>query len=162
MEMELTGYYPGAIGHITECHAVYYYENWGFDVSFEAQVGRELSEFMMEFEENRDGLWIGKINGKFVGSVAIDGKFVAAEGARLRWFIVTAENQGRYIGKRLLDESVAFCQAVGHKRIFLWTFQGLEAARKLYERKGFKLVRKHEVHQWGRIIKEQMYELTFP
>ncbi|NNG08385.1 MAG: GNAT family N-acetyltransferase, partial [Desulfobacteraceae bacterium] len=53
--LELTGYYPGAVGKITEIHATYYSEHWGFDVSFETQVGREFSEFIKDFEENRDG-----------------------------------------------------------------------------------------------------------
>jgi hypothetical protein len=47
----ITGYYPGAIGDVTRCHAIYYYENWGFDVTFESQVGRELSEFLSRFKE---------------------------------------------------------------------------------------------------------------
>jgi len=42
-EVKLTGYFPGVVGKITEQHAIYYYENWGFDVSFETQVGKELS-----------------------------------------------------------------------------------------------------------------------
>ena len=45
-DVPLLGYYPGVVGRIIELHAVYYYENWGFDISFETQVGRELSEFM--------------------------------------------------------------------------------------------------------------------
>ena len=43
-EIKLHGYYPGVVGKITEIHAVFYNENWGFDVSFETQVGSELSE----------------------------------------------------------------------------------------------------------------------
>ncbi len=43
--------------------------------------------------------------------------------------------------------------------MFLWTFEGLTAARTLYERNGFKLVQEHRVDQWGRIINEQMFEL---
>jgi hypothetical protein len=46
------GYFPGAVGKITELHAVYYHENWGFDISFETQVGRELSEFLRDFDSS--------------------------------------------------------------------------------------------------------------
>jgi len=158
-KLELTGYYPGAIGQITECHAVYYYDNCGFDISFEAQVGSELSEFMTAYQENRDGLWIGKIDERFVGSVVIDGSLSSDEGARLRWFIVTPEYQGFDIGKRLLDEAVRFCKTIGHKRVFLWTCQGLDVARALYERQGFRLAKEHKVDQWGQVINEQMFVL---
>ena len=56
-EIKVHGYYPGVVGKITEIHAVYYNEHWGFDVSFETQVGRELSEFISNFDEDRDGFW---------------------------------------------------------------------------------------------------------
>jgi hypothetical protein len=49
--IKIHGYYPGVVGKITEIHAVYYHEHWGFDVSFETQVGRELSIFVSEFDE---------------------------------------------------------------------------------------------------------------
>ena len=48
-DVELTGYYPGVLGKITELHAVYYHEHWEFDISFETQVGMELCEFMSRF-----------------------------------------------------------------------------------------------------------------
>jgi GNAT superfamily N-acetyltransferase len=130
--LTVTGYYPGAIGDITRCHAVYYYENWGFDLSFEAQVGSELSELMTRFREDRDGLWVAKRDGQFVGSVVIDGGGSPEEGARLRWFITQTPYQGTGIGKRLLDAAVLFCNMVQHERVFLWTFEGLDAAKALY------------------------------
>ena len=47
--VRFTGYVPGVVGKITEVHGIYYYENWGLDVSFETEVGRELSEFVDRF-----------------------------------------------------------------------------------------------------------------
>jgi len=54
-DLELSGYIPGVVGKITEAHGTYYYEHWGFDVTFETQVGRELSEFLIDFHDRRDG-----------------------------------------------------------------------------------------------------------
>jgi GNAT superfamily N-acetyltransferase len=159
-ELKLTGYFPGVVGKITELHATYYYENWGFDISFETQVGRELSEFLMDFAEKRDGFWVATIAGDFAGAIAIDGSQAGKEGARLRWFIVTPRFQGDGIGKRLLRESVKFCKEAGYKRVYLWTFKGLETARFLYECEGFRLCKAHEGRQWGQDIIEQMYELN--
>jgi len=68
-ELKLIKYFPGIVGKITEEHAIYYYENWGFDISFETQVGRELSEFLMEFQEDRDGFWTATVSGEFAGSM---------------------------------------------------------------------------------------------
>ena len=54
---------------------------------------------------------------------------------------------------------MAFCREKHFPRIYLWTFRGLEAARTLYEREGFRLCEEHRVHQWGQNITEQMFEL---
>jgi GNAT superfamily N-acetyltransferase len=158
--LALTGYFPGVVGKITELHGTYYYENWGFDRSFETQVGRELSEFLIEFQENRDGFWVATIAGEFAGTIAIDGSQADKEGVRLRWFIVTPRFQGHGIGKGLLRESLEFCRQASYKRVFLWTFKGLETARHLYDSEGFRLCKEHEVKQWGQDIIEQMYELS--
>jgi GNAT superfamily N-acetyltransferase len=153
------GYYPGVVGKITEVHALYYYEHWGFDASFETQVGRELSDFVSEFKEERDGLWVATQNGKFVGSVAIDGRDAYAEGARLRWFIVVSQLQGAGIGQKLISHAVEFCRAKQYPKIYLWTFEGLDAARRVYERENFRLIEEHDVNQWGQHIREQKFEL---
>jgi len=154
-----TGYYPGVVGKITEIHAVFYNEHWGFDVSFETQVGRELSIFVSEFDADRDGFWVATANGKFAGSVAIDGHNVHTDGARLRWFIVAPEFQNAGIGKKLISEALEFCRMKKYPKVFLWTFEGLDAARRLYEQEKFRLREAHDADQWGQHIKEQKFEL---
>jgi GNAT superfamily N-acetyltransferase len=161
-KIELHGYFPGVIGMITEAHAVYYHQHWGFDVSFETQVGRELSEFMAAFQDGHDGLWAATEGGRFAGSVAIDGREAHSEGARLRWFIVVPSCQGTGLGKSLLRRAVDFCRQKGFPRVYLWTFEGLEAARALYEGEGFRLCEEHAVDQWGQNITEQRFELDLP
>ena len=158
-DMEILGYYPGVVGKITELHAVYYYENWGFDVSFETQVGRELSEFIRRFDSNCDGLWVAAIKGKFGGAIAIDGIGAFTEGARLRWFIVAPQFQGRGIGKNLITRAIEFCKKKHFPKVFLWTFQGLEEARRVYEAFDFRLCEENEITQWGQTIIEQKYVL---
>ena len=161
-DIDITGYYPGVIGKITELHAVYYHDVWGFDVTFETQVGAELSEFVRQFDENRDGLWVATKKGEFTGAIAIDGSDASGEGARLRWFIVDPQLQGSGIGKNLMMQSVEFCKQKRFPRVFLWTFKGLESARRLYEAAGFRLCEENRVAQWGQTIQEQKYELKLP
>ena len=157
-DVQLTGYFPGAVGKITELHATYYYEHWRLDLSFETQVGRELSEFINEFQEDRDGFWVATVTEEFAGSVAIDGREAENQGARLRWLIVAPKFQGSGIGGLLLQEALKFCNAAGYKRIYLWTFKGLDVARSLYEHAGFRLCEEHDVNQWGRDLTEQLFE----
>ncbi len=159
---EFRGYFPGAIGMITEAHAVYYHEHWGFDVSFETQVGRELSEFIDAFQEGRDGIWVATVGNRFAGSAVIDGRQASTEGARLRWFIVVPTFLGAGLGKALLARTVDFCRERDCPRAYLWTFKGLDAARALYEREGFRLCEEHVADQWGQNITEQRFELNLP
>ncbi len=158
-ETQYSGYYPGVAGKITEVHAVYYHEQWGFDVSFETQVGRDLSEFLMEFDRSRDGLWVARRNAMFAGAVAVDGRKAQSEGARLRWFIVVPVFQGHGIGRELISRAVEFCKTKNFPMVYLWTFEGLDAARHLYEYHQFKLCEQSEVDQWGQHIREQKFEL---
>ena len=158
-DIKFHGYYPGVVGKITALHAVYYHEHWGFDVSFETQVGRELSIFVSEFDEEWDGLWMATAPANLPSTVAIDGQHAKTEGARLRWFIVDPEYQEAGLGNRLISRAVQFCKAKAFPKIILWTFEGLNAARRLYERHDFRLCETHEVDQWGQRIKEQKFEL---
>ncbi len=158
-QVQLSGYYPGLIGQVIELHAVYYHQNWGLDLSFECQEARELSEFMTRYRQEQDLFLAALVKGVFAGSVGIDGSEAQNRGARLRWFIVAPRFQGRGIGGLLLGRAIEFCRRAGHGRVVLWTFAGLEEARRLYERAGFRLAEEYSVAQWGQRIKEQMFEL---
>jgi GNAT superfamily N-acetyltransferase len=153
------GYFPGIIGRVTEMHAVYYHRHWGFDASFETQVAAELAAFLASWDPDRDGLWSAFCADRMAGFIAIDGRESRTAGARLRWFIVLPEFQSSGIGARLAQAAVGFCRQKGYPRIFLWTFQGLTPARRLYERCGFKLCEEHDVAQWGQRIREQKFEM---
>lgn len=154
------GYFTGVVGRATEAHAIYYHRNWGFDASFETQVAAELSAFVVSFDPNRDGLWSAVYDDRVAGSIAIDGREAFSVGARLRWFLVMPEFQGGGIGMQLVRTAIDFCRQRGYPRVFLWTFQGLTAARRIYEKHGFVLREEHDVAQWGQRIREQKFELN--
>jgi GNAT superfamily N-acetyltransferase len=158
-DVRLSGYIPGAIGRIAELHGTYYSKHWGFDLFFESKVAMELSEFLRRFNEARDGFWVASVEEKIVGSIAIDGLHRDSQGAHLRWFVVAPENQGQGIGKMLLEEAVEFCRKTRFTKVYLWTFSGLDPARHLYEKFGFRLCEEHEAKQWGRTVTEQKFEL---
>ena len=153
------GYHPGAIGRIVELHAAYYSLNWGFGLYFETRVAKEMSEFLGRLDEARDGFWIVSLNDRIEGGVAIDGIKAETDGAHLRWFILSPETQGKGFGNRLMEEAISFCRKKGYKKVYLETFEGLHAARHLYEKFGFKLVYQAEGAQWGKKVTEQKFEL---
>lgn len=150
------GYLPGTIGAVAALHADFYSRAHGFGAFFEAKVARECAEFCARLDPAHDGLWLAVDHGRILGSIAIDG--ADADGAHLRWFIVGDERRGHGLGKRLFDAAMRFCQRVGHERVYLTTFAGLDAARALYERAGFRLVREADGQTWGTAVREQRFE----
>ncbi|MDQ1238980.1 MAG: hypothetical protein QG577_1165 [Thermodesulfobacteriota bacterium] len=153
------GYLPGAIGKIVELHAHYYSELVGFGLPFESKVARELSDFCERYAENRDGLWIALQDGRIEGSIAIDGSHAERDGAHLRWFIASDDVRGKGVGTSLLSSAMEFCKLRHYSRVYLWTFEGLGAARHLYEKFGFRLAFQQPGTQWGTEVTEQRFEL---
>lgn len=155
----MSGYVPGSIGRVAELHATYYQDNWGFGLFFEAKVATELAAFLGRYDEQRDGFWTASMGGRIEGSITIDGSHSAAEGAHLRWFVMSDALRGRGVGNQLIGNAIAFCRSRGYTRVYLWTFEGLNAARHLYEKNGFRLAEQQKGTQWGREVNEQRFDL---
>lgn len=158
-QFNIMGYFPGAIGGITMLHATYYKAHWGLDHTFEAEVSRELGEFIVNFDPAQDGLWCAVVGEDLIGSIAIVGQRAHPGEARLRWYIVDPRFHRMGIGRTLIERAVAFCGKAGFDRVSLWTFEGLERAQSIYQKNGFRLAETREVPQWGGIITEQRFEL---
>jgi N-acetylglutamate synthase-like GNAT family acetyltransferase len=124
-------------------------------------VTTELSEFLGRYDEKLDSFWTASLKVRVEGSIAIDGIHAEKEGAHLRWFIVSDVLRGRGICNRLIKEALNFCRNKRYKRVYLWTFEGLNAAKHLYEKNGFELVEQNEGIQWGTEVNEQRFELRF-
>jgi GNAT superfamily N-acetyltransferase len=156
------GYVPGCIGRITTLHALYYARVVGFGLPFEVRVASELAAFCASYDARRDGLWLAERERTIVGSIAIDGARYADAGAHLRWFITADDVRGTGAGGRLLADAMAFCDARGYDNVYLWTFDGLRAARHLYEKHGFVLRRERRGTQWGKPVDEQLFTRGSP
>lgn len=68
----------------------------------------------------------------------------ADEAVWVAWFCVDTEARGRGIGQKLIDHTVAVAQAAGFDRIRLYTSTdpNEEAAQRLYDKNGFREVRR--------------------
>jgi GNAT superfamily N-acetyltransferase len=161
-KFELVGYTPGALGRIVELHGAYYFTHWDLGLYFEAKVATELAEFLKRFDPTRDGAWFAKVDGEIVGGIFIDSMEAETKGARLRWFILDPRYQGRGIGNRLMQEAADFCKRQGFRRVYLTTFAGLNTARHLYEKFGFRLCAEEDgSHLTGKSsLVEQVFELV--
>ena len=151
------GYRTGSIAACVEMHARYYGREAGFGRAFEAIVAKGLGEFCLRLDNPGNGFWLALQGERVVGTVAIDGEDLGPGLAHLRWFIVDDGLRGGGIGRRLLSEALAFCDREGFVRVELWTFQGLDAARHLYEALGFQLAEERLGRQWGTEVTEQRF-----
>lgn len=161
-----TGYFPGALGQIIELHETYYGENWQLDYEFAREVAVELAEFLDRYDEDDNCLWLvvdDSADDRALGSIVIDaGHSDGEEGVRLRWFILDPNLHGRGLGRELMDQAMRFCADNGFRRVYLWTYEELKAARHLYETHGFTLVEEVTRADWGPRINYQKLEFFLP
>ena len=152
-----TGYRPGIVGRIAEMHAAFYSAHSGFGQFFESQVATGVAEFAGRLNEPCNRIWAATLNDRIVGSLAIDGQDLGDNKAHLRWVILDDGCRGSGVGRQLMADAMMFCDIRGFSEIHLWTFKGLNAARKLYESFDFELVEEVRGTQWGSAVTEQKF-----
>jgi GNAT superfamily N-acetyltransferase len=151
------GYRPGALADVLALHMNYYGREWGFGLAFETKLAAELSEFLARFEAGRDLFLTAWRDDRLAGSISMDVSGGGAQGAHLRWFVVAGTERGAGLGKQLLARAVGHVDQIAPGPAWLTTFEGLDAARGLYERFGFKLASQSDADQWQGGVTEQMF-----
>lgn len=157
-EHVIAGYKPGALAEVVRLHMAYYQANWGFGLAFETKVAGELSEFMSRYKQDTDlFLTAYSLAGECVGSISLDCRDADRKGAHIRWFIVDQKFAGHGTGRRLMTNVIEHCDRLSLPRSYLTTFEGLHAARKLYESFDFKLIEELSIDQWAGGVREQLF-----
>ncbi len=157
-EVTLRTHRPGDMGWVVQQHGRLYAEEFGWDISFEGMVADIVAQFLKEFDPVRERCWIAEIDGRQAGSVFLVQQ--SDEVAKLRLLIVDPAGRGLGLGKRLVDECIAFARSCGYRKITLWTQSRLLAARAIYENAGFVRTAIEPHHSFGQDLVGETWELT--
>lgn len=147
----------GDLGWVVQCNGALYAQEYGWDETYEALVAQIVADFVKNYDPKKERCWIAEKDGENVGAVFLVKDSDSA--AKLRLLIVDPKARGLGIGKRLVDECSRFARQAGYKKITLWTNNVLLAARGIYQKAGYKLVKAENHHSFGQDLVGETWEL---
>jgi GNAT superfamily N-acetyltransferase len=147
---------PGDLGWIVHRHGKLYADEHGYDERFEGIVAGIAGEFLRRHDPLRERCWIAEMEGKIAGCVML--VKATDDTARLRLMLVEPDARNHGIAAALMRELLQFARGAGYRKVVLWTHANLEAARRLYERTGFRLARTEGVEDFGRVVMAETWE----
>ena len=148
----------GDFGWMVKRHAELYATEYGWIEPFEGLCAQIVADFVNNYDPKLERCWIAEANGENVGSVMLVKDLPGV--ARLRLLLVDPKARGLGLGARLTSECIAFARAAGYAKIALWTHSVLKAARHIYKKSGFKLVRSEPRKSWGQPVISEHWELA--
>lgn len=153
----LRSHRPGDMGWVIAAHGRIYATEFGWDHTFEAMVADIAAAFLRDFDPEWEHCWMAEIDGVPVGSVTVVRK--SPEEAQLRLLIIDPSARGLRLGERMVEECIRFATAKGYGKLVLWTNDSLHAARRIYQKAGFRLVEEEPHHSFGVDLVGQNWEL---
>lgn len=147
---------PGDAGYITYMHGWIYKKEYNYTTAFEAYVAQSFYDFLLNYNINKDRLWVAEHNNEIIGCIGVVGHGCRAQ---LRWFLLHPNYRGIGLGKSLLNNALAFCREKNYIVAYLDTTNDLETAINMYTKVGFIKVAEKENHTWSDELTELEFEM---
>lgn len=147
----------GDMGWVVQRHGVLYAHEYGFDEHFEALVASIVAKFIEHEDPSRERCWIAERAGVPVGCVFL--VKASKKVGKLRLFLVEPDARGLGIGRRLVDDLLAFARSAGYRKVRLWTQSNLLAARHVYAKAGFEKIDEEPHHSYSQDLIAETWEL---
>jgi DNA-binding MarR family transcriptional regulator/GNAT superfamily N-acetyltransferase len=142
---------PGDMGWVVERHGVLYRREYGWGEGIEGVTARIVADFLEHRDPARARCWIAERGGERLGCVFLvpDEEGGDPAVARLRLLLLEPSARGTGLGRRLVNECIAFARAAGYREVVLWTHAVLVAARGIYAAAGFQIERTWTHDEFG-------------
>ena len=147
---------PGDMGWVVQRHGELYWDEYGWDERFEALVAGVVAGFIGNLVPERERCWIAEVGGERAGCVFVVRD--TGEVAKLRLLLLEPWARGMGLGRRLVEEAVAFAREAGYRRMTLWTNDVLLAARHIYQSSDFHLARTEVHNSFGQDLVAETWE----
>jgi ribosomal protein S18 acetylase RimI-like enzyme len=148
----------GDIGYVIYMHGNLYKKEYGYGISMEAYIADGFSEFYKNYDPKKDKVWVAEYENKIVGFLLLMHR--ENNSAQLRYFILDPKFRGMGLGKKMAGFYLDYLKEKGYRSSYLWTTNELYAAAHIYKSMGFKLTEEFESTAFGKLLKEQRYDLV--
>ena len=147
---------PGDLGYIAWLHGKVYAEECGYLLNFEGYVLESMGKWAHQYDPAKDRVWVCEHIGRIVGFLAaVD----HSDSLQLRYFLLLPEYRGIGLGKKLMDEFIAWMKFRRITKSYLWTTKEQHTAIALYKRYGYKLREEKPSWAFDKQLIEQRYDL---
>ena len=157
-QIEIREFTSNDIDYIISRQIDLYMKEYGLDTdTWKSYVADGVHQLVNQYDPDKDVVYILEADGNVSGCIAIT--HIENDIAQLRFFFIEPALRGYGAGNKLMDMAISFCKKKGYKRVILWTFSELAAARHLYRKYGFQIADTHKNTEWGEPILEERWDL---